>query len=181
MYLKILYKLRYLGCISKQDKRCTVKNTWLKSSKSIFLAESFFYSTQSYFPFLTASLVHFSSYYAKKTLYGLYGRWFAGVHEEKSSCINYSEKIITSCTGILARAPSRRVGSTTGALRHLRLEIEPNHYGDRPFANPVGRSPQRFAQERDSPRLWGKVLQQIPCHSRGQPAGCRVSTPQDGP
>ena len=148
MYLKILYKLRCLGCILKQDKRCAVKNTWSKSSKSIFLAESFSFSTKTKlsillnFPFLTASLVHFSSYHAKKkTLYGLYGRWFAGVHEEKSSCINYSEKIITSCTGILARAPSRRVRSTTGALRHLRLEIEPNHYGDRPFANPVGRSP----------------------------------------
>ena len=144
MYLKILYKLRCLGCISKQDMRCAVKNTWS-----------------------TASLVHFSSYYAKKTLYGLYGRWFAGVHEEKSSCVNYSEKIMMSCTRILSRAPSRRVGSTMGPLKHSRLETEPKHHGDRPFANPVGRSPERFAQEDDSLRLWGKVLQQIPCHSRG--------------
>ena len=94
-------------------------------------------------------------------------RWFAGVHEEKSSCINYSEKIMTSCTRILARAPSRRVGSTTGPLKHSRLETEPKHHGDRPFANPVGRFPKRFAQERDFPMFWGKVLQQIPYHSRG--------------
>ena len=173
MYLKILYKLRCLGYISKQDKRCAVKNTWSKSSKSIFLAESFSFSTKTKlsillnFPFLTASLVHFSSYYAKKTLSGLYGRWFADVHEEKSSCINYSEKIMTSCTRILVRPPSRRVGSTTGPLKHSRLETEPKHHGDRPFANPVGRFPKRFAQERDFLRFWGKVLQQIPYHSRG--------------
>ena len=32
------------------------------------------------------------------------------VHEEKSSCINYSVNIMTSCTRNLARAPSRRLG-----------------------------------------------------------------------
>ena len=59
MYLKILYKLRYLGCISKQDKRSAVKNTWSKSLKSIFLAESFSFSTKKKlsillnFPFTT--------------------------------------------------------------------------------------------------------------------------------
>ena len=160
MYLKILYKLRCLGCILKQDKRCAVKNTW--SSKSIFLAESFSFSTKTKlsillnFPFLTASLVHFSSYHAKKK------RCTVSTGDGSPAFMRKNRH-----TKFLVRAPSRRVGSTTGPLRHSRLETEPKHHGDRPFANPVGRSPERFAQEGDSLRLWGKVLQQIPCQSRG--------------
>ena len=45
MYLKILYKLHCLGCISKHDKRSAVKYIWSTSLKSIFLAESFSFST----------------------------------------------------------------------------------------------------------------------------------------
>ena len=162
MYLKILYKLRCLGCILKQDKRCAVKNTWSKSSKSIFLTESFSFSTKTKlsillnFPFLTASLVHFSSYHAKKK------RCRVSTGDGSPAFMRKNRH-----TKFLVRAPSRRVGSTTGPLRHSRLETEPKHHGDRPFANPVGRSPERFAQEGDSLRLWGKVLQQIPCQSRG--------------
>ena len=49
-YLKILYKPRCLGCISKQNKRSAVKNIWSTSLKSIFLAESFsfFYNKRNW-------------------------------------------------------------------------------------------------------------------------------------
>ena len=70
MYLKILYKLRCLGCISKQDKHSAVKNTWSKSLKSIFLAESFSFSTKK----KLSILLNFPFTTPKKTLYGIYGR-----------------------------------------------------------------------------------------------------------
>ena len=66
MYLKILYKLRCLGCISKQDKRSAVKNTWSKSLKSIFLAESF--SHPSFHKKETEHSFEFSFYDAEKKL-----------------------------------------------------------------------------------------------------------------
>ena len=49
------------------------------------------------------------------------------IHEKKLSCINYSVNNMTSSTRNLARAPSRWVGSTAGALRHPRLETELNN------------------------------------------------------
>ena len=110
-----------------------MKKTWSKTLKSIFLVDSFSFSTKRkqsillIITFLSASSNNtFVISLREKKISYLLSLWeMVPVHEEKSSCINYSVNTITSCTRNLARAPSRRVGSTAGASWHPRLKTEP--------------------------------------------------------
>ena len=87
---------------------------------------------------------------------------------------------MTSSTRILARAPSRRVGSTTGPLKHSRLETEPKHHGDRPFANPVGRSPGEVCPGRRFPQALGQSFATNPLPFPWVARGLPGVDPQDG-